>query len=127
AGAVTSSEGKVVTVFSAKGGVGKTTISTNLAVYLANKGHRTLLVDLDLSFGDVGISLQLVPSASIMDAVAMGGHMDEAGLAALVTKHDASGLDVICAPADPADADRIPATVVQELLRVARLRYEFII
>lgn len=127
AGSGSESEGKVVTVFSAKGGVGKTTIATNLAVYLASKGHRTLLVDLDLSFGDVGISLQLAPSTSIMDAVAMGGHLDEAGLAALVTKHDASGLEVICAPGDPGDADRIPATVVQELLRVARLRFEFIV
>lgn len=127
AGTASISEGKVLTVFSAKGGVGKTTISTNLAVYLASKGHRTLLVDLDLSFGDVGISLQLTPSASIMDAVAMGGHLDEAGLAALVTKHEPSGLDVVCAPTDPGDADRIPASVVQELLRVARLSYEFIV
>jgi pilus assembly protein CpaE len=121
------SEGKVVTVFSAKGGVGKTTISTNLAAYLAAEGHKTLLIDLDLSFGDVAISMQLTPTTSVMDAVAMSGHLDEGGVAALVTRHERTGLDVICAPADPGDADRIPSTVIQELLRVARLTYEFII
>ena len=66
-------EGKVVTVFSAKGGVGKTTLATNLAVHLANSGVKTLLVDLDLAFGDVAISLQLMPTKSIYDAVAMSG------------------------------------------------------
>ena len=54
-------EGKVVTVFSAKGGVGKTTLSTNLGTYLASTGAKTLLLDLDLAFGDVAISLQLMP------------------------------------------------------------------
>lgn len=126
-GSSSSSEGKVITVFSAKGGVGKTTVSTNLAVHLASQGHRTLLIDLDLSFGDVAITLQLTPTASVVDAVAMTGHLDEAGVAALVTKHDQTELDVICAPSDPGDADRIPATVVQELIRMARLDYEFIV
>ncbi len=60
--AVAGREGKIVTIFSAKGGVGKTTLSTNLAAYLASTGARTLLVDLDLMFGDVAISLQLTPA-----------------------------------------------------------------
>ena len=51
-------EGTVVTVFSAKGGVGKTTFSTNIGAYLASQGSSVLLVDLDLAFGDVGISLR---------------------------------------------------------------------
>ena len=122
-----SNDGKVVTVFSAKGGVGKTTLSTNLACYLASIGQRTLLIDLDLSFGDVAISLQLLPTRSVHDAVAMLGHLDEQGVKALVTHHADSGLDVICAPSDPADADRTPASVVTELLRVARLHYDYVV
>lgn len=119
--------GRIVTVFSAKGGVGKTTLSTNIATHLALSGLRTLLVDLDLSFGDVGISMQLTPTSSVHDALAMRGHLDPAGLAQLVTHHEASGLDVVTAPVDPSHADRIPAEVITELLRVAAGVYDFVI
>jgi pilus assembly protein CpaE len=61
--------GRLVTVFSAKGGCGKTTLSTNLAVALTEGGrNRVCLVDLDLSFGDVAIALQLFPAHTIVDA-----------------------------------------------------------
>ncbi len=119
--------GRIVTVFSAKGGVGKTTLSTNIATHLAETGSRTLLVDYDLAFGDVGISLQLFPTSSVYDAVAMAGHLDQQGLGSLVTHHEPSGLDVVCAPADPGHADRVPATVATEILKVAATSYEYII
>ena len=126
-GAATGKEGRIVTVFSAKGGVGKTTMSTNIGTHLARTGCRTLLVDLDLSFGDVAISLQLIPAKSVVDAVGMSGHLDEQGLSSLVTRHEDSGLDVVCAPNDPSDADRIPVHAVTELLKVARLHYDYVI
>ena len=105
-------EGKVVTVFSAKGGVGKTTFSTNLGAYLASTGAKVLVVDLDLAFGDVAISLQMLPQNSIIDLVGMAGHLDEQGLQSVVTHHE-SGLDAACAPAEPSDADRIPGQTRQ--------------
>lgn len=120
-------EGKVVTVFSAKGGVGKTTMSTNVAAYLASTGARTLLVDLDLMFGDVAISLQLPSHRSVSDLVAMSGHLDAQGLQSVVTAHEGSGLHVVAAPADPGDADRVPAPVVTELLRLARSHYDYVV
>ena len=74
--------GKVVTVFAGKGGCGKSTLATNLAVALAAGGaRRVCLVDLDLAFGDVAIMLQLVPERSIADAVPMAGRLDETGAA----------------------------------------------
>ncbi len=112
-------EGKVVTIFSAKGGVGKTTFATNIGAYLATRGFKTLVADLDLAFGDVGISLQLLPHNSIRDLVAMGGGLDEQGLASIVTHHG-SGLDVACAPSEPSDADRVPGQTIAEMIKVAR-------
>ena len=119
-------DGKVVIVFNAKGGCGKTTISTNLGAYVASTGARVLLVDLDLAFGDVAISLQLRPAASANDLVAMTGHIDAQGLASVVTKHE-SGLDTVCAPNHPREADGIPGATVGEMLRVARRMYDYII
>jgi pilus assembly protein CpaE len=119
-------DGTVVTVFSAKGGVGKTTFSTNIGAYLASQGASVLLVDLDLAFGDVGISLQLLPQNSIADLVSMSGHIDEQGLKSIVAHHT-SGLDAACAPAEPSDADRISGAVIGEMLRVAKRSYDFVV
>jgi pilus assembly protein CpaE len=115
-----------VTVFSAKGGVGKTTFSTNLGAYLASTGVRAVLVDLDLGFGDVAISLQVVPERSMSDAVAMSGRLDAQGLASIVTSHS-SGLDTVCAPSGPGDVDRISGATVAEVLRVARRMYDVVL
>ncbi len=119
-------EGKVITIFSAKGGVGKTTFATNIGAYLASAGHRVLVADLDLAFGDVGISLQLTPHNSIRDLVAMSGSLDERALESIVTHHG-SGLDVACAPPEPSDADRVPGQTISDLIKVARRSYDYVI
>ena len=106
-GVTASHEARIVTVFSAKGGCGKTTVATNLAAALAAGGRSSVcLLDLDLAFGDVAIALQLVPARTTIDAVAMSGSIDEQGASSLVTPHSL-GLDAICAPLEPGEAERI--------------------
>jgi pilus assembly protein CpaE len=122
-----SAAGKIVTVFAGKGGCGKSTMATNLAVALSAGGaKRVLLVDLDLSFGDVAIMLQLVPERSMVDAVQMAGRLDELGLRSLLTSF-APGVDALLAPAGPADGERVNRELVSEMLKVARKVFDFIV
>jgi pilus assembly protein CpaE len=121
-----ATEGRLVTVFSAKGGCGKTTVSTNVAAVLAKQGARVLLVDLDLAFGDDAIALGLDPARTMVDLVPMAGHLDADGLGSVVTRHS-SGLDVLAAPKHPSDADAIKPVLVNEVLRVAKRLYDLVV
>jgi pilus assembly protein CpaE len=121
-----SAAGQVMTVFSTKGGCGKTTLATNLAVVLHASGSRVCLVDLDLAFGDVAISLRLDPVRTVVDAVAMGNHMDVVGVTSLLTTWR-PGLDCLLAPVVPGDAEKVPPSVVTELLRVLRGMFDYVV
>jgi Flp pilus assembly CpaE family ATPase len=122
-----SSPGQLVTVFAAKGGCGKTTLAINLGVALAKQAAgRVCVVDLDLSFGDVAISVQLAPLRTIADGLAMAGHLDMAGTASLLTSYK-PGLDMLLAPVTPGDAEKVPARLVGELLAVLRGMYDFVV
>jgi pilus assembly protein CpaE len=119
--------GTVITVFSAKGGCGKTTIATNLAALLAQERHETVcLVDLDLAFGDVGIALQLVPARSIADAVAMGATLDSEGLEALLTPHS-SGLQVLSAPLGPDAKENVKPDLVFRIIDLLAATFDVVI
>ena len=119
--------GRVVTVFSAKGGCGKTTLSTNLAAVLADGGRREVcLVDLDLAFGDVAIALQLFPTHTIADAVPLGDTLDFTGLHSLLTQHS-PGLSALVAPIDPGSASTIPAELVGRILNLLRDHFDYVV
>ncbi|MGC1212400.1 MAG: P-loop NTPase [Micromonospora sp.] len=120
-------EGRVVTVFSAKGGCGKSTLATNLAVALAEGGRRRVcLVDLDLAFGDVGIMLQLVPERSIADAANARDRIDPTLVRALLTSY-APGVDVLLAPVGPTDAERIGRDLVARILAAVRTLADYVV
>ena len=112
--------GRLITVFAPKGGAGKSTISTNLAVLLARRNEGTVaLIDCDLQFGDVAVMLQLAPQQTVASVVDAGN--PDALLAQLLT-HEPTGLRVLPAPTDPAQADTIPYAdvkrVIDQLLQV---------
>jgi pilus assembly protein CpaE len=122
-----SSRGKLVTVFSAKGGCGKTTLATNLAAALADRGRREVcLVDLDLAFGDVAIALQLFPAHTIADALPLAENLDPSAIASLLTPHS-PGLTTLVAPIEPGTAESIPATLVASLLELLKQQFDFVV
>src|ERR671934_622671 len=119
--------GKIVTVFAPKGGTGKTSIATNLAAALAkHAGKRTLLLDLDLQFGDAAIMLGMEPEKTIYDLVVAPGELDSEKLAGYISRHP-SGIDVLAAPLRPEDAELVTEGKVTSLLEVARGSYEAIV
>jgi Flp pilus assembly CpaE family ATPase len=120
-------DGQIVTVFAAKGGCGKTTLAINLGVALCrDTRYRVCVVDLDLAFGDVAISVQLDPARTIVDALTMTGHLDTAGAGSLLTRY-APGLEMLLAPVTPGDAEKIPPALVGELLAVLRGMFDFVV
>jgi pilus assembly protein CpaE len=119
--------GTVITVFSAKGGCGKTTLATNLATALAERGRREVcLVDLDLAFGDVAIALQLFPAHTIADAVPLADTLDHPALTSLLTPHS-PGLTTLVAPVEPGTAESIPADLISKIIHLLREQFDFVI
>jgi pilus assembly protein CpaE len=120
-------EGRIITVFSPKGGTGKTVIATNLAAALAKAGgRRTLLLDLDLQFGDAAIMLGIEPEKTIFDFVNAPGELDPDKLAGYTTTHK-SGLDILPAPLRPEDAELVTEAKLGRLIEVARACYDVIV
>jgi pilus assembly protein CpaE len=119
--------GRIVTVFSPKGGTGKTVTATNVSSALAKfERKRTLLLDLDLQFGDAAIMLGLEPEKTIYDLVVAPGELDSEKLAGYTTKHS-SGLEVLPAPLRPEDAELVTEAKLGRLLEVARETFDVIV
>ncbi|WP_112243960.1 AAA family ATPase [Kribbella monticola] len=147
--------GQVITVFAAKGGCGKTTLATNLAAVLHDRGaHRVCIFDLDLEFGDVAGVLGLRSERSMADALSAdaaggtsygdlaqgeGSYRDDGSpgnppygdlAAAVVLKLMTSyrpGFDCLLAPTRPGEAGLIPVSLVSRLLELLPLLYDFVV
>ena len=113
--------GKLITVFSTKGGAGKSFVATNLGVLLARKSDKPVcLIDADLQFGDAAVMLKLVPQHTIADAVAHVDRLDVPLIRSLLVTHQSSGLLVLPAPTEPAFADQIKVDEVMRIVDVIR-------
>jgi pilus assembly protein CpaE len=118
--------GKIVTVFSSKGGVGVTSVSTNLAVsFQRNAKKRTALVDLNMQMGDVGLMLDLRPEYTITDAIGTG-NLDETRLRGLMAEHD-SGVHFLSTPEDPIEAEKISPGLLLEVFSLMKSMYDVIV
>ena len=119
---------KVITVFSTKGGAGKSMIATNLGVTLAQRSDKPVcLVDADLQFGDIAVMLKLSPQHTIVDAVSSLDRLDASLLQNLLVTHESSGLLILPAPLEPAFADQIGATEMMQIVEVLRRFCSFVI
>jgi len=120
--------GHVITVFSTKGGAGKSVIAANLAVVLARRSERpVVLVDADLQFGDVAVMLKLAPQHTIVDAVGSIDRLDASLLQNLLVKHEPSGVFVLPAPLEPAFADQIGADEMVRIVEMLRTFADFVV
>ena len=122
-----SGEGRIVTVFSPKGGSGKSVVSTNLAVAAATHANRkTLLIDLDLQFGDAAIMLGLAPDNTVRELLGTPTTLDGEKLSVYTERHS-SGVDVLPAPMNPEDAELVGEEAIRSLLKVARETYDLVV
>ncbi len=120
--------GQVITVFSTKGGAGKTVVACNLAVSLARRSDRpVVLVDADLQFGDCAVMLKLAPQRTIVDAVGVIDHLDATIMGDMLVRHERSGLLVLPAPLEPAFADQVTAEYMTQIIDLLRSMAAYVI
>lgn len=120
-----TAEGRIITVLGPKGGTGKTLVAANLAIALCEHS-RAVVVDLDLQFGDVGLTMGLRPDRTLYDLTMSGGTPDASKLEGYVIHHS-SGAGALLAPARPDQATAVTPDAIREILRVLRATTPFVI
>lgn len=117
----------VVAVFGCKGGVGTTTLAVNLALALREITSGVVaLMDADLSFGDVGLHLNVPPVHTINDLIQYVDELDSAMLAQAMVEHP-SGVRILLSPPRPERAEEISARLVGRVLDVASYMFDYIV
>jgi len=120
-------QGTIITVFGAKGGIGKTTISSNLAVALAGEAHQSVaLVDMDTRFGDVAITMDIPVERSIADLARNLDNVDRQSLKEYLVEHE-SGVHILPAPTRPSDWRNLTARHVRDVVDVLAQTHDFVI
>ena len=118
---------QVIAVFSPKGGAGRTTIATNLALALHREtNQRVALVDANLQFGDVGVLLNLNPkNRSVLDAVE-GGEPDRDIIESVMVDHS-TGIRVLLAPPSPEGADLVTPAYLRKIIDILKEGHDWVV
>lgn len=119
--------GKIVSVFSSKGGVGCSTIAVNLAIALQqNAAIKVAVVDTSLQFGDIGVLLNLYASRTIADLASNADELDDELISDVFIPHS-SGVKALLAPPRPEVADTVTPILVTDVLQRLRRMFDVII
>ena len=124
--AMVPQEGKIITIYSAKGGVGCTTLATNLAVALHTEDTRVAMVDCNLQFGDLAVFLNVKPQHSVIELFESADALDPEFAASMAMPHS-SGFRVFLAPPSPEQADVVNAAQVKKALEFLKTQYAYVI
>jgi pilus assembly protein CpaE len=124
---MTTAGGTVITVFGAKGGIGKTTIATNLATALVREtGQTVALVDMDTRFGDVAIMMDVPVDRNIADLTRRLDHVDRSTIKEYLVPHS-SGVAILPAPSHPGDWNVVSPDHIEQIVRLLAQTHDFVI
>lgn len=118
--------GKLIAVCSAKGGIGRTTLTVNLAVALRKKNCSVAIMDGDFQFGDINLAMDLKSSLTIKDVLDSMGSLDEHSLANYLSVHE-SGVRVLSAPERPEFADLISNEAANKIVDVLLTGQDYVV
>ncbi len=119
---------RVFSMFSAKGGTGKTTLITNLAASLSKfQNKKVVVVDLDLQFGDLPVMFNINPTYTITDLLSYANELDKETLEEYLVTHEETGVKILCPPINPEEAEYVSEENVEEILQVLTETYEYIL
>ena len=117
---------RMVVVLGPKGGTGKTLTASNLAVALAQQGLGVTVVDIDLQFGDVALTMGIAPEATFYDLALAGGSLDIDKLDHYLMRH-ASGTKALLAPARPDQASVVSTELLRDVYSLLRISNDYVI
>jgi Response regulator containing CheY-like receiver domain and AraC-type DNA-binding domain len=118
--------GKIIVVYSPRGGVGRTMVSTNLALSLQTEDTPTIIVDAALQFGDVAACLNLQTRNSLLDLIEQVGELDS-DLVDRIAVHHPSGLKVVAAPARPEQAEAVQGAQVSKVIHFLATMFHYVV
>src|SRR5713226_6949726 len=118
--------GKVITVYSPKGGAGCTMLATNLALALHTDDNKVLIVDANLQFGDVGVLLNLQGKYSLVSLAERADEIEEDFIQSVVASHS-SGVKVLLGPPTPEDAELVGAVQLKKVIEKLREYFHYVI
>ncbi|HAX68983.1 MAG TPA: response regulator [Anaerolineales bacterium] len=119
--------GKIITVYSPKGGAGCTTLAVNLAIALNNEDTRAVLVDANLQFGDVSVFLNEQGKNTILELAPRINDLEPDVVEEILVKHEASGIRVLGAPQRPEMAEKVSSDNFSKVLQMLQRMYSYVI